>query len=114
MALSGWKPTKRTSPCRDFDTDRVRLLIARYLGVDVKSVTDEAHLSDDLGVDWLDRIELMILIEDNFDGVEISDDDANRVELIGDLIRHIEKRHKEQRTVENRQSRGLVFGGSAA
>ncbi len=97
MTLSGLKPIQRTWTRRDFDADRVRVLIAEYLGVNVRRLTDEAHLSDDLGVDWLDRIELMILIEDNFDGVEISDHDANRVELIGDLIRHIENRHKEQR-----------------
>jgi acyl carrier protein len=113
MTLTGSNPIQRTWPQRDFDTDRVRGLVAEYLGINVQRVTDEAHLSDDLGVDWLDRIELMILIEDNFTGVEISDDDANRVELVGDLIRHIEKRQREQTTVENRQNRGLVFGGSA-
>jgi hypothetical protein len=40
----------------------VRTLIANQLGVDVKRVTDEAHFTDDLGADWLDRLELMIVI----------------------------------------------------
>ena len=44
----------------------VRTLIANQLGVDVKRVTDEAHFTDDLGADWLDRLELMIVIEDQF------------------------------------------------
>ena len=44
----------------------VRTLIASQLGVDVKHVTDEAHFTDDLGADWLDRLELMIAIEDRF------------------------------------------------
>ncbi|HME98916.1 MAG TPA: patatin-like phospholipase family protein, partial [Terriglobia bacterium] len=44
----------------------VRTLIANHLGVDVKRVTDEAHFTDDLGADWLDRLELMIVIEDRF------------------------------------------------
>ena len=44
----------------------VRTLIANQLGVDVKRVTDEAHFTDDLGADWLDRLELMIVIEDRF------------------------------------------------
>jgi acyl carrier protein len=68
----------------------VRALIADYLDVDFKRVTDEAHFTDDLGADWLDRIELMILIEDHFVGVEITDDDAYQLEFVGDLIRHIE------------------------
>ena len=44
----------------------VRTLIAHQLGVDVKRVTDEAHFADDLGADWLDRLELMIEIEAQF------------------------------------------------
>ena len=55
----------------------------------VKRVTDEAHFTDDLGADWLDRLELMILIEDRFPAVEITDDDVDRIDVVGDLIRHI-------------------------
>ena len=67
----------------------VRTLIARQLGVDVKRITDEAHFTDDLGADWLDRLELMIVIEDQFPAVEITDDDVDRIDVVGDLIRHI-------------------------
>jgi len=70
----------------NFDGNRVRTLIAKYLGVDAKRVTDEAHFSDDLGLDWLDRVELMILIEDEFPDIELSDNDANQIEVVGDLI----------------------------
>jgi acyl carrier protein len=74
----------------DFATKDVRTLIADHLGVDVKRVTDEAHLEDDLGADWLDRLELMIVIEDRFADVEISDDDVDQITVVGDLIRHVE------------------------
>ncbi len=114
MTISRLSPTQRARSQADFDIDKVRFLIAEYLGVDVKRVTDEAHLGDDLGIDWLDRLELMILIEDSFAGVETSDDDADRVELVGGLIRHIKIRNKEQRTVKNRRNPGLAFRGSAA
>ena len=73
---------------RDFSDDKVRQLIADYLGVDASQITDEAHLSDDLGVDWLDQLELLILIEDEFVGVEFSD--VTAIEVVGDLIRHME------------------------
>ena len=73
----------------DFDTGNVRALIAGHLNVDVRRVTDDAHFSDDLGADWLDRLELMILIEDQFAGVEITGDDADRMEVVGDLIRYL-------------------------
>ena len=72
-----------------FAAKDVRTLIAHQLGVDVKRVTDEAYFTDDLGADWLDRLELMIVIEDQFPAVEITDDDVDQIEVVGDLIRHI-------------------------
>ena len=74
----------------NFDADEVRTLIADYLGISAKQVTDEAHLGDDLGLDWLDQLELMILIEDEFADIEISENDANQIEVVGDLIRILE------------------------
>ena len=75
----------------------VRTVIANQLGVDVKRVTDEAHFTDDLGADWLDRLELMIVIEDRFADVEITDEDIDQLEVVGDLIRHIENVDNESR-----------------
>ena len=71
----------------NFDADEVRTLIADYLGISAKQVTDEAHFGDDLGLDWLDQLELMILIEDEFPDIELSHNDANQIEVVGDLIR---------------------------
>ena len=70
-------------------TKDVRTLIAHQLGVDVKRVTDEAHFANDLGADWLDRLELMIEIEAQFPAVEFTDDDVDQIDVVGDLIRHL-------------------------
>ena len=67
----------------------VRTLIAHQLGVDVKRVTDEAHFADDLGADWLDRLELMIEIEAQFPTVEFTDNDVDQIDVVGDLIHHL-------------------------
>jgi acyl carrier protein len=80
-----------------FTTDDVRSLVANHLGVSVGRVTDEAHFTHDLGADWLDRHELMMVVEDQFAGVEITDADVNRIEVVGDLIRHIETVDNERR-----------------
>jgi acyl carrier protein len=64
----------------------VRRLISNRLGVGVERVTNEAHFVRDLGADWLDRLELMIVIEDQFAGLEIADDDIDLIETVGDLI----------------------------
>ena len=68
----------------------VRNLIASRLGVAAERVSDEAHFIEDLGADWLDRLELMIAIEDQFAGIEIADDVADQMVVVGDLIRFVE------------------------
>src|SRR5262249_59926978 len=61
-----------------FATNDVRTFIANQLGVNVARVTDDAHFTDDLGADWLDRLDLMIAVEDQFAGVESTEDDIDR------------------------------------
>lgn len=114
MTLSSLSPTQRAAPQVDFDANKVRQLIVEYLGIDAGRVTDEAHFSEDLGLDWLDRLELMILIEDEFAGVEISEHDANQIEIVSDLIRHVEIMNKAQNAVTNYQYGGAVSRRSAA
>jgi acyl carrier protein len=94
MALS-LSVIQRTAPQQAFDSDKARTLIAEYLGIAAKQVTDEAHFGE-LGLDRYDRLELMILIEDAFIGVEITDNDAEQIEFVGDLIRHIEGNRKDR------------------
>ena len=81
----------RVASQRYADADKIRSFIAEYAGVEVKEVIDETHLTDDLGLDWLDQLELMVLIEDEFVGVDFfANTTAAQIELVGDLIRHIE------------------------
>jgi acyl carrier protein len=89
---------QKTTAMREvLPSNDVRTLIAKQLGVDVKRVTDEAHFTDDLGADWLDRLELMIVVEDRFANVVITDEDVGQIEVVGDLIRHIENVDNERR-----------------
>jgi acyl carrier protein len=98
MTIGSLAWSRRTTAVKEgFATKDVRTLIADHLGVDVKRVTDEAHFAEDLGADWLDRLELMIVIEDQFVDVEITDDDVDRIDVVGDLMRHIESVGNERR-----------------
>jgi len=91
MTIASLKSSQKTRAMTEvLASYDVRTLIANQLGVDVKRVTDEAHFTDDLGADWLDRLELMIVIEDRFANVVITDEDVDQIEVVGDLIRHIE------------------------
>ena len=48
-----------------FRSSDVRALIAEQFGVDVERVTDQSHLMNDLGLDWLARLELVIFVEES-------------------------------------------------
>jgi acyl carrier protein len=78
------------APQGGFDANKIRALIAKYLGIDAERVTDEAHFRNDFDLDSLDRLELLILIEEEFSGVELSEDVVEQVEVVGDLIRYME------------------------
>jgi acyl carrier protein len=98
MIIGSLTSSDQTTAIKEvFATNDVRTLVANHLGVSIERVTDEAHFTDDLGADWLDRFELMMVVEDQFVGVEITDADFDRVEVVGDLIRHIETLDKERR-----------------
>src|SRR2546427_12621993 len=98
MMMGSLTPSEQATAVKEvFATSDVRTLIANHLGVSVGRVTDEAHFTDDLGADWLDRVDLMIAVEDQFAGGEIPDDDVDRIELVGGLIRHIETLDSERR-----------------
>jgi acyl carrier protein len=90
MTFSSLNFAQRTSASEGNEIDEIRAIVARHFDVDVKHVTNEAHFSDDLGADWLDRVELLILIEDQFADMEVMDGDADQIETVGDLIRYIE------------------------
>ena len=47
-------------------------------------------MRDDLGADWLDRLELMIAIEDKVAGVEIDDVMVDQIDTVGDIMRVVE------------------------
>jgi len=98
MTIGSLKLTEQTRAIKGvLATNDVRTLVANYLGVSVSRVTDEAHFTNDLGADWLDRLELMMVVEDQFAGVEITDDDVDQIEVVGDLIRLIEAMDNERR-----------------
>ena len=72
---------------------KVRQIIAGHFDVETQRATDDARLRDDLGADWLDRLEGIIAIEDQVSGFELSDVIADHIVTVGDLMRAIEETH---------------------
>ncbi|TCT26805.1 acyl carrier protein [Melghiribacillus thermohalophilus] len=71
--------------------DRVKNIIVDRLDVDESKVTMEASFKDDLEADSLDVVELVMELEDEFD-MEISDEEAEKIETVGDAVEYINSR----------------------
>jgi acyl carrier protein len=71
--------------------DKIRQIIADQLGVKKEEVTDNAKFVDDLGADSLDTVELVMALEEEF-GIEIPDEDAEKLATVGDALRYIEEK----------------------
>jgi acyl carrier protein len=69
---------------------KVKEIVADRLGVDPDEVTPEASFIDDLGADSLDTVELVMALEEEF-GIEIPDEDAEKIQTVGDAIEYIQK-----------------------
>jgi len=68
--------------------EKIKEVIVRQLGVNEEEVTPEASFIDDLGADSLDIVELVMAFEEEF-GVEIPDEDTEKIRTVGDAIKYI-------------------------
>lgn len=66
-------------------------IIIEQLGVDANDVTPEKSFVEDLNADSLDLTELIMTFEERF-GFEISEEDAEKLKTVNDVIEYIEKR----------------------
>ncbi len=71
--------------------ERLRHVIAEQLGVDESRVVPSASFTEDLEADSLDLVELIMSLEEQF-GVEIPDEDAERITTVGDAINYLRER----------------------
>ncbi|GAB4419195.1 MAG: acyl carrier protein [Aggregatilineaceae bacterium] len=71
--------------------ERVTDIIVELLGVDREKVTPDARFREDLEADSLDLVELIMAFEDEFGG-EISDEEAQTIQTVGDAIKYIEEK----------------------
>ena len=67
--------------------DTTRILIADHLGFD--AVTDEQNLVADLALDSLDRVDLTVTLEQEFN-IDISDAALEEWQTVGDVVKTVE------------------------
>ena len=73
--------------------EKVKDIIVEQLGVNPEQVTENASFIEDLGADSLDTVELVMAFEEEF-GVEVPDEDAEKLQAVGDVVKYIEDKQK--------------------
>jgi acyl carrier protein len=69
--------------------EKVKKIIVEQLGVEESEVTPEASITDDLGADSLDQVELVMAFETEFN-IDIPDEEAEKIKTVGDAVARID------------------------
>ena len=70
--------------------DKIRSIIASKLGLDESEITPDKNLSNDLGADSLDVVELSMDLEREFN-LKFEDSDTEKIQTVEDLYKLIEE-----------------------
>lgn len=71
--------------------DKVKKIIVDQIDVEEDKVTEAASITDDLGADSLDVVDLVMSFEEEFD-IEIPDDQVEKIKTVGDIVKFIEEK----------------------
>ena len=71
--------------------DKVKKIIVDQLDVEEDKVTEAASITEDLGADSLDVVDLVMSFEEEFD-IEIPDDQVEKIKTVGDIVKFIEEK----------------------
>lgn len=72
--------------------EKVRSIIAEQLGIKTETVSEESDVINDLGADSIDIVQLLMAMENEF-GVTVSEDDADNLKTVGDIVSLIDSKN---------------------
>ena len=73
--------------------EKVKDLLAEQLSIDAGTITLESKVIDDLGADSLDVVEMLMVLEDEFN-VTVTDEESLTLKTVGDIVDLIDKKTK--------------------
>ncbi len=73
------------------NSDKVKDIIEKELGVEREKLTNEARFIEDLGADSLDIVELVMEFEKEFN-IDIPDEDAEKLRTVGDALNYLNQK----------------------
>lgn len=65
--------------------EKVKSLLAEQLNIDANVITLESNVIDDLGADSLEVVEMLMLLEDEFN-ITVNDDESLKLKTVGDIV----------------------------
>ena len=66
-------------------------IFSKDFGIEAERVTPEGKLNDDFDLDSLDRVEILMMVEEEFN-IEIPDEEAEKFTTIADVVRYIDRK----------------------
>lgn len=74
--------------------DKVRKMLAEQLNISVDKIKPESRVIEDLGADSLDVVEMLMLLEDEFN-ITVSDEESVKLSTVADIVNVIEGKTKK-------------------
>ncbi len=74
---------------------KVKKIISKQLGIDIKNIQPNMKFVEDLSGDSLDTVEMLLSVEDEF-GLEIDEEVAETIETVQMVIDYIKSLQKTQ------------------
>jgi len=71
--------------------EKIKKILCDQLDIEEESISLESNIGDELGADSLDFVDLILLVEEEFD-IEISDDEIENFKVVGDVVNYIESK----------------------
>lgn len=69
--------------------EKVKAILSEQFDVEEDSITPETSISEDLGADSLDVVDLLMSLEDEFE-IEVPDEEIENIKTVGELVKYIE------------------------
>lgn len=70
--------------------EKVKAILSEQFDVEEDSITVDTKISEDLGADSLDVVDLLMSLEDEFE-IEVPDDEIENIKTVGELVKFIER-----------------------
>jgi len=84
--MPGNRSIARTGcPDRETVVAQVRQIVAEQMGIALEMIQESSHLETDLQFDSLDRVEIVMELEEHFD-ISVPDEVADEIRTVGDIV----------------------------